>query len=384
MKGGSSKPPQAPDPYAVAGAQTQQNQDSAAYNAAINRTNTYTPYGSQEYSVTGTDPRTGAPIYRQDINLSPEQQELYEQRSGQALDLGNRNPFSLSGLPERGQLDTSNLPELPGSGDLQGFRDRSEQALYDRNTQYLDRDFGRREEGLRTRLANQGVVEGSEAYTNAFDDFERGREQSYSGARNDAIAGGGAEASRMFGIGSQTRGQMYGEALAGGTFQNQNRNTALAEALTERNQPVNEYNALQGAVNVPQFQGTSQVGAAPADIQGAFNTQYQGQLDAYNAQQQSRNSLMGGLFGLGASALSNPSTVLSLSDENAKENIEEIGELNDGTNIYLFNYKGQDTPSVGVMAQDVEKSQPDAVVTGNDGYKRVNYAKVMANALRAA
>ena len=57
-KGGSAPPP--PDPYATSAAQTQSNQQTAAYNAAINRGNTITPYGSSTYT-TRTDPTTGAP-----------------------------------------------------------------------------------------------------------------------------------------------------------------------------------------------------------------------------------------------------------------------------------------------------------------------------------
>jgi hypothetical protein len=36
----------------------------------------------------------------------------------------------------------------------------------------------------------------------------------------------------------------------------------------------------------------------PTDVLGAYNQQYQGQLAAYNAQQQSNAAGMGGLFGL--------------------------------------------------------------------------------------
>lgn len=341
-------PPPAPDPYQVAGAQTQQNRDAALYNAALNRVNTYTPLGSQEFSVTGRDPRTGAPIYEQNINLSPEAQQLFDQQQQQNLQLGNiaggmmdrvqgvygqgidtgglpglQGQLNIQGPALQGQLNTAGLPGLPGAGDLEGFRNEAESALYDRNTAYLDPRFERQEEQLRSRLANQGVVEGSEAFRNAMDDFEQSRETAFRQARNEAIAGGGAEASRMFGIGSQARGQLFGEALGSGAFTNQARGQAFGEAAAGaglsnqaraqgmqelfalRNQPLNEFNALRSAspVNMPQFQGMAQVGTAPADIAGAIQNQYQGQLDAYNAQQQSRNALMGGLFGLGASAL---------------------------------------------------------------------------------
>ena len=55
-KGKGGKAPKAPDPNVVSAAQTRSNQDTASYNAALNRTNTYTPAGSSEFTVTGTDP----------------------------------------------------------------------------------------------------------------------------------------------------------------------------------------------------------------------------------------------------------------------------------------------------------------------------------------
>ena len=86
-KGG--KKPATPDPVAVTRAQTESNQDTAAYNAAINRTSTYTPQGSSVFTNTGTDPTTGAPIYRQDVTLSPDAQALYEQQTAQSRALCN-------------------------------------------------------------------------------------------------------------------------------------------------------------------------------------------------------------------------------------------------------------------------------------------------------
>ena len=381
----SQKAPKPPDPYATADAQTQFNQDAAQYNAAINRINTYTPYGSQEYDVVGTDPRSGAPIYEQRLTLSPEEQEILDAQRAQNMDLTNLgsdvisrmsgDPIDTSGLPNvrsgfelegpgyqygfnrvgpQFDLDRSSLPPIQrsvGPDDLGGFRDEAEAALYDRNTAYLDRDFGRREDELRTRLANQGIVEGSEAYTNAIDDFERGREMSFRQARNEAVIGGGAEASRMFdidlasgGFRNSARQQAMAEELASGGFYNQAAgqanqdsflsanmanesrmrdlseqlssanlsNEARAQALQEvfalRNQPINEFNAYrsQSQVSMPQFEGTARVGVNPADFMGARYNSYQGELDVYNAQQQSRNAFMQGLFGLGGAYISRP------------------------------------------------------------------------------
>lgn len=71
------------------------------------------------------------------------------------------------------------------------------------------------------------------------------------------------------------------------------------------------------------------------------------------------------------------------SDINIKENIQKIGVLDNGINLYKYEYKTpyKDTwghgPQIGVMAQEVEKVIPEAVGTHPDGYKTVNYAMVM-------
>ena len=42
--------------------------------------------------------------------------------------------------------------------------------------------------------------------------------------------------------------------------------------------------------------------------------------------------------------------------------------------LYAFRYIGKDEQYEGVMAQDVLKVVPAAVIVGEDGYYRVNYA----------
>jgi len=383
----SPNPPPSPNPYDVANAQTQTNQDAALYNAQLNRFNTYTPLGSQEFSVTGSDPTTGAPIYRQDINLTPEMQQLLSQQNRQDLQLGNvaegmlgrvgesyGRPLDTASLPGlRGQINSSGLPQLDTNMDR--VRQGAQDALYARNTEYLDPQYQRGEESLRTRLANQGVVEGSEAYRNAFDDFNRSRETAYRQARNESIAGAGSEAQRLFGMQSSARGQLFGEQLAGSGFSNAARAQGMDELFAQRNLPLNEFNALRSAsqVQMPSFQGAAQVGANPADLAGNIYNSYGGQMGIYNANMASRNALLSGLFGLGSSAI-------MASDERVKENIEKIGELSSGDNLYAFNYIGDKTPQVGVMAQEIESKDPGAIHVRN-GVKHVDYARVLARAL---
>ena len=68
-----------------------------------------------------------------------------------------------------------------------------------------------------------------------------------------------------------------------------------------------------------------------------------------------------------------------LSDERAKENITEVGELKDGQPVFAYNYKGDPRPQIGLIAQEVEKLRPDAVVEIG-GLKHVHYGKATERA----
>ena len=80
------KAPSPPDPYATAAAQTQSNQQTANYNAALNRVSQYTPYGNSVYSQTGTD-TSGAPTWRSDVTLTPMAQEQLDNQLKQNTQL---------------------------------------------------------------------------------------------------------------------------------------------------------------------------------------------------------------------------------------------------------------------------------------------------------
>ena len=110
-------------------------------------------------------------------------------------------------------------------------------------------------------------------------------------------------------------------------------------------------------------------------LPGTTTTQYQ-------AQPTLGNQLAGfGTAGVGAVALNNALNPASGSDVRVKENIKRVGTLANGLGLYEFEYKPEfkDHPQCGhgrfrgVMAQEVEKLIPEAVVTMDNGYKAVKY-----------
>jgi len=343
------KLPPTPDPYVVSDAQTQSNRDTAAYNNAITHGNTTTPYGSQTYTAR-IDPVTGATVYDQTVSVDQSVQDTINAQNQQDLALANTGtkmlgqvdqqmgtPLDTSGLPKvmgapetrsyQQSLDLSKLPELFGANDLLGARQQVQDALYKQQASYLDPQFQQQDQQLRSEIANKGISEGSEAWKNLMDNFNRSKDQSYATARNSAIAGGGDEMSRLAGIALGNRGQMYNEAQGAGDFYNQavgadnstafqrgnfNNNAAsqaLAQALAIRSQPLNELNALRSAsqVNVPQFSNAQNAQAANTDVAGNVWNAYNANSQAAQLRAGAQNGLMNGLFGLGSAALGNTS-----------------------------------------------------------------------------
>jgi len=69
----------------------------------------------------------------------------------------------------------------------------------------------------------------------------------------------------------------------------------------------------------------------------------------------------------------NASGIFTLSDWNAKENIHEVGHINNTFGVYGYNYKGSNVPQLGLIAQEVEKACPSAVAQFGK-FKAVDYA----------
>jgi hypothetical protein len=64
------------------------------------------------------------------------------------------------------------------------------------------------------------------------------------------------------------------------------------------------------------------------------------------------------------------------SDIRLKTDIALVGRLDSGLGLYRFRYRGDPQTYVGVMAQDAQMVQPDAVTRGRDGYLRVRYHRI--------
>ena len=267
---GKGDAPPAPDYTGAAVATAQGNADAARIAAKANRVSQYTPYGNLVYtSGINGDPDQ----WRADVQLSPQQQEL--------LNRQNETSVGLAGLQGKGLEYVSNMLDQPfDTGKLPGEQINAGQTAQEAIMSRLNPQFAQNEEMLRTRLANQGIAPGTEAWNNEFRTFQQGRNDAYTQA-----------------------------ALQGMNIGQQARQQALQEQAFLRNEPLNTLNAVRTGAqvtnptfsNVPQ-QATTQ---GPNYLQAA-QSQYGADLANYNAQQQGQNAMMSGLFSLGGAALGSP------------------------------------------------------------------------------
>jgi len=334
----SPSPPPAPDYSAAAQSQGAANTQAAIVQNYLNRPQENTPYGSRKWTQTGSyqvpaygdQPAATLPQWTSSIELTPEGQKLADQQMRMSSTYGDIGEAGLGRIQQSfsSPLSVGNVNEL---------QDKAYQA----QTSRLDPQWQMREEQERTRLANQGLSPGGEAYSNAMRDF--------SSARNDAY--------------QQARLAAASQAPA-----------LLQQELAIRNQPLTEVNALRtgSQPSIPQFQpfSTASVGAAPV-MQGAM-AQGQAAQNAYNSQVAQDNSMMSGLFGIGGSIAGSLPWGTWMSDRRLKRDIKKVGEHPKGFGIYEFRYLWDDQFMTGVMADEVEAVLPDAVVE-IDGYKAVNY-----------
>lgn len=363
--GNSTSSPAAPNYNAVLDRQSQYNKDLANQTMRINNPDQYGPNGSR----TMTQGPNGA--YSVNTTLSPAMQQQFDSQNrmnnavnSQAESLLNRpglsygaaspmptfdpsgapkmNQFDLSGAGQKARYDTSGVTGMPNASesDLNAMRD----SVYNQQTQYLDPQFQQNQSDLESKLANQGIMQGSEAYNRATQNLDMQKQKAYGDARNSAIQAGGAEQSRLFGLGMQARQQGVGEALNQFNTGLQNRqqgvnealdtfntglqghqqgiNDALAnfntsmqarqqgvnEANSLYNAPINTLSALRGGAQVqnPTFQGVNGVSIPGIDYMGAAMQQYNSNLGSNNAENANNANYRNGLFGLGNTLIQNP------------------------------------------------------------------------------
>ncbi len=314
-------PPAPPSASATAQAQTDSNIKTATAQTNLNQTDQVTPQGSRKYTQIGTN-ADGTPKYQATTTYSPQTQALYDTTMGTSQNLAT--------------LAKDQSTRLPGLLANPIDWDQQRDYLTNFTDEALDPSWDRQGAALDTALAHKGIMQGSTAYNDALDQFRQSRSRSYNAANVS------------------------------------NYNTALQSQLALRNQPLNEILALagQGQIMAPQFAATPQSGVAGTDVSGLTNSQYNAQWGQYQNAQNQNNQLLGGLFGLGASALT------AFSDRRLKRDIVKVGKVPNGLPLYSFRYLWDEHHTLGAMADEVADVMPDAVgIEG--GFLTVDYGKLL-------
>ena len=257
---GKPKAPTPPDPMKTAGAQTSTNIGTAIANNTMGMVDQVTPDGTLTNTISGyvdwKDPNTGTvhkiPKYTATTALSEAGKAIKGETDKTQLNLAQTGAQQSSFLKDYlGNIWNPDTTEIEGRINELGAR-------------RLDPRFAQEEDKLRTRLANQGVTAGSEAWN---------REMSGLGqTKNDAYNS----------LALQGRGQAFGELQA------------------QRNQPINEIAALMSGSQVsnPNVQMGTPQGAATTDVAGLINANYGQKQQNYQSQMAQKQALLGGMFGL--------------------------------------------------------------------------------------
>lgn len=158
-------------------------------------------------------------------------------------------------------------------------------------------------------------------------------------------------------------------------FQNTARDREVQARDYYRNTPLRDIQTLTSGtqINIPQFAQFKAVTPDPAPIADSAYKSAQLEMEGYKAKSAANAAMMGGIFG----GLGSIAGGLFKSDRRLKSEVVDLGvKLPNGLPLYSYGIEGRQ--EVGVMADEVEAVMPDAVVIMADGFKAVDYMRVLA------
>lgn len=266
---------------------------------------------------------------------------------------------------------------------------------------YFEKAYGSAAAGMAS--AQPGALN-TEQYMNPFQQqvidatmrqMGQANQQAQSGALGTAIQSGAFGGDRA-GIAAANlanqQGLAMGSTLAG--LNAQNYGQALQTAQQQQGVSLGATQAdLARLMQGGQFYAGLGQAAQQAGLQGA-----EAQINAGTLGQQTEQAGLSALYnqfqqkqaypfqvaqflaniGMGTGALSGSTTTTTqpgsfFSDRRLKENVERIGEGDNGLPIYKYRYKGEPDTHIGFMADEVEQVRPEAVGLHPTGYKTVDY-----------
>jgi len=285
-------PPAIPDYAGAAKEQGVANVEAARVGSKLSNPNMYTPYGTQLISYDGDQPTITQTLTPQAQKTLEEQQNtqyqlasLSSKGAGLASNVLDKS-FNFGGPSVQTSLDLSNVAKMPVNAGTTG-----QEAIMSR----LEPSLAKNRVSTETQLINQGLRPGTEAYDNAIQLLG----QQENDARTQAVLQG-----INVDMGANLQG--YNQALQGAQFGNTAQQQALAQAIQNRQMPLNEITALMSGSQIqnPQFGAYSGSNVAAAPVFAATQAQGQAEQNAYNQQVAAQNANTAGLYSLAGTAAS--------------------------------------------------------------------------------
>lgn len=350
MGGGKKqKAPAAPNYAAIAAQEGAQASKIAKEITAANRPTQIDPFGNkiqwtQDAKGNWTQTATYSPQVMQQwqnmFNQSNQASGIYNNLLGQAggqLQEGFQpsnpaeefDPSTMSQDQLLGQFGVTGVDSGALSGGVPQFSGQMSQqfadALYGSVMDRARPEQQRQSEQLATRLRQQGLQPGTEAYDRAMRNLLTSQGDVNTLAAQNAILGGYGEARNQYASQLAGNQQAFNQLLGGEasnranaaqaweTFAKNYQNQMLGQGqqfqqeLTGYNQNIQDLltaQGLQGAPYTPSFAGFSgATGYNPTDLLGAANASYNAKMGGYNAGQSKKGSTLGAGLGFAGSLL---------------------------------------------------------------------------------
>lgn len=253
-------------------AENEQIQKSIEQQQKLNRVNETNPFGSLSYTE-GPDGRL-----TQTTTLSGNQQGLVDNQERRDLALGQAAQ-GLTGAVNRSYTEPFSLEGVgndPRNFNFDAERRRLEDSYMSRFNDVNGSRFQQEQQQIAQDLANKGIPVGSELYNQEMERLSRQQGDERRGALTQALAFGGDEMTRTFGMGQQAR------------------QNAINDRLLVRDRPYQELTNVLGSMQgptLPNFQPRSEINVPYNDAtdtalgygQLAFNQRQLGQQASENA-----------------------------------------------------------------------------------------------------
>lgn len=149
------------------------------------------------------------PVENPEAPMSEPEAAPYQQTQDNVYGAVNQQ---FENLQNRPAFAPQNLPELPGvQGGFGAQRQAAADAAYNQFSNRMEPRFAEQQQNFEQQMINRGIPMGSEQYEREKSRMEQSQNDARENAMNQAYLTGGQEQSRLFGLASGARGQLYGE-----------------------------------------------------------------------------------------------------------------------------------------------------------------------------